>query len=554
MDMIVKKGMFDSHLFDSRIKSANVQNSERWIGYLLGPGGVITLNAVIFSYLNVFYTDVVKVGYIWGGLFLVIFPIISKVIDAITNIIMGRIIDRTRSRQGKARPWLIVAAPLLAISGILLFLLPRASSTIQIIWIFFSYNMYYSLGYTVYYMSHTLLVPLSTRNTKQRDGLAVISSVALNMIPGSFVSMLFPMVVLPALGVDQDKWIAMACIVSIIAVPSMLLEYYFTKERITEETYGLPEQKETHSAIKEIKACLASNYWVIIMALIIVSQVINNIQITSLIYYSNWVLGTYNDGVTMPMLSIVGNAPLGIGILFMWPLCKKFGKRNITMAGFIIGILGGAFCYLNPTHVTTVLIGLIIRAIGALPITYVNTAMIAEALDHVEWKNGFRSDGMSASVYTIIFTVSAGLAAGLFNLGLAGFGYVPPAADGSFITQNSAVQGFFTFGYIGFVIIGYVIMFVLLIFFKVEKEMPTIIRDTVARHKAEAEAMGRVWISPEDKARFEQEELDRIAEEKRVEELKAHCEKKGLKFEEEETKYQAKLAAKAAKKAGKKKN
>lgn len=85
------------------------------------------------TYLNVYYTDVLKLTGVWGGAFLVIFPIISKIVDAITNVAMGYIIDRTRTKEGKARPWLLLSAPLLAVTGILLFTVPSGSETVQII-------------------------------------------------------------------------------------------------------------------------------------------------------------------------------------------------------------------------------------------------------------------------------------------------------------------------------------------------------------------------------------------------------------------------------------
>ena len=92
--------------------------------------------------------------------------------------------------------------------------------------------------------------------------------------------------------------------------------------------------------------------------------------------------------------------------------------------------------------------------------------------------------------------------------------------------------------------------------YDVEEKIPQISADITARHKAEAEARGEVYVSPEEKAAQELAEQERIAEEKRIEELKAKCAKKGLKFEEEEAKYQAKLAEQKAKeeaKAAKKK-
>ena len=92
----------------SRVSSESVTPSEKWLGYLLGPCGALLLNAVLATYLNVFYTDVLKLTGVWGGAFLMVFPIVSKIIDAITNVIMGQIIERTRTKEGKARPWLLV--------------------------------------------------------------------------------------------------------------------------------------------------------------------------------------------------------------------------------------------------------------------------------------------------------------------------------------------------------------------------------------------------------------------------------------------------------------
>ena len=143
------KGLFSSTRLDSRIHSANVTGSERWLGFFIGPAGVILLNSVLASYLNVFYTDVLKIGYLWGGLFLTVFPIVSKVIDALTNIVMGQIIEKTHTRQGKARPWMLLSAPVVALSAILAFLVPKAGTTVQVIWIIVSFNLYYS-GSTCY--------------------------------------------------------------------------------------------------------------------------------------------------------------------------------------------------------------------------------------------------------------------------------------------------------------------------------------------------------------------------------------------------------------------
>ena len=539
-------GLFASPGMDSRIKSANVQNSERWLGYFLGPAGVILLNGIMASYLNVFYTDVLRIGSLWGGMFLLLFPILSKVFDALTNIIMGQLIDRTKTRQGKARPWLLMSAPLLLVSGILAYAVPHAGTTVQAVWIIVSYNFYYSIAYTMYYMSHTMMVPLSTRNIKQRDGLAMLSNMALNIIPGMFVAMIFPMVVIPSLGVDQTKWLKMICVFSAAAFPCVILEYFFTKERITEESRNLGGGEEGISVSGQLRACLTDRYWVIIIITQIIIQIVTDIQTTSLIYYCNWVLGTYNDGTTQTIVSAVGNAPLGFGILLMWPLVKRFGKRRVMLSGLVVTVLGTGLFMLNPCSMGPVLGSLIIRAFGALPLTYITMSMLADAMDHVEWKSGFRVDGLTMSIYTIVFTVAAGLAQGLFNLGLNAFGYVPPAADGSWVEQSQAVRNYFIFGYQGLSGLAMIVLFVLFWFFDVEKHLPRIQADIVARHRAEAEAKGVEWFSSEELAEREQEEQDRLAEENRIRELKAKCARKGLDYDTEEAKYQARMAKKAS--------
>ena len=178
---------------ETKIHTEKVTRSEKWLGYLVGPAGALLLNAVLASYLNVYYTDVLKLTGVWGGAFLTVFPITSKIIDAVTNVIMGQIIDHTRTREGKARPWILLSAILLPITGILLFLVPDANETVQVIWVMLSYNLFYSIAFTIYNMSHTLMVPLSTRNTTERGSLSVFNNISAVMISGIIVALIFPM-------------------------------------------------------------------------------------------------------------------------------------------------------------------------------------------------------------------------------------------------------------------------------------------------------------------------------------------------------------------------
>lgn len=418
----------NSPLLNSRVKSDEVKKSERWLGYLLGPSGALLLNAVLATYLNVYYTDVLKLTTIWGGAFLTVFPIISKVIDAITNVIMGYIIDHTKTAQGKARPWLLLSAPFLLISGILLFVVPQGNETVQVIWVMLSYNLFYSFAYTIYNMSHSLMVPLSTRNTEQRGSLSVFNQIATIMMSGIMVALIFPMLIMPHLGVDKSKWIVTMSILSCLALPLTLMEYYFTKERVTmEDINKKDEEKIPYKNL--LKAIVTDKYMVLILLYFLICTIGTQFKNLGLVYFCNYVLGTYNDGKTQTMISVIGGIPMGIGIFAVWPLAKKFGKRNLTMAGFVLYAIGSAICWICPTNMVVVLVGQFIKNIGGLPCSYVFAALFADVLDHLEWKNNFRCDGIAMSINNIIAVTTVGIVTGFFNMLLSKCGYVAPSLD-----------------------------------------------------------------------------------------------------------------------------
>ncbi len=165
---------------------------------------------------------------------------------------------------------------------------------------------------------------------------------------------------------------------------------------------------------------------------------------------------------------------MGIGIFAVWPLAKRFGKRNVTLAGFILYAVGGAVCWMFPHSMVMVLVGQFIKNTGGLPCAYVFMALFADVLDHMEWKTGFRSDGLAMSVYNIIAVAMVGVCTGIFNGWLAGAGYVAPEMVGGVtqaVTQSPAVQRIITFGFVGLEVFTGIILAVLLVFLSVEKDI-----------------------------------------------------------------------------------
>lgn len=491
------------HLPASLIKTPEVKAKEKWLGYLLGPAGALLLNAVLATYLNVYYTDVLNLTPLWNGLFLAIFPIISKIIDAITNIVMGQVIDRTKTKEGKARPWLFLSAFLVPITAILLFIVPTGSDLVKVIWVMVSYNLFYSFAYTIFNMSHGLMVPLSTRDSTARGGLSVFNQITTIMMSGILVALIFPMLIMPAIGADKSKWIMLMSILSIIALPLTLMEYFFTKERITEEAVAAGET-EKKSFGEQMKTLFTDKYMLLMYGYFLVTTIGTTIKNIGLVYYCNYVLGTYNDGITQMLVSVIGGIPMGVGIFAVWPLAKKFGKRNVTMVGCALIATGSLICWLFPTNLVIVLVGQFIKNMGGLPGSYVFMALFADCLDHIEWKSRERIDGTAMSIYSIIAVAMVGIMTGVFNWMLAKAGYLAPftarsvaeasqtlaangwtsqvalealkpASDGVLtvaISQSHNVNWVISFAFVGLEVFTSIIAFLLLFFLRVEKNLP----------------------------------------------------------------------------------
>lgn len=467
--------IFDTPKLRSRIMTADVTAKEKWLGYLIGPCGALLLNAALGGYLNVYYTDVLGLTGVWNGAFLVVFPIISKIIDAITNVIMGYIIDHTRTGQGKARPWLLLSAPLMTVTALLLFWIPKADLSVQAIWVMLSYNLFFSFAYTIYNMSHSLLVPLSTRNSTQRGSLSVFNQVAAIMVTGIICAFLFPMVITPWWGIDRSRWITVMSVLSIVALPATILEYYFSRERITEEQDR--REKKEKSYLQQGRAVFSDRYIWIILGYILVTTVSSGLKNMSTVYYCNYVLGTYNDGVTMTMINVIGGLPMGIGLFAVWPLAKKFGKRNVTFVGTFLVAIGSIICLMSPRNMVIVLIGQFIKNMGGLPGAYIFMALFGDVLDHAEWKSGVRCDGLAMSVYSVITVAMMGICTGIFNGLLAGAGYVTPhydAAGALVCVQPDSVQSIIIICYLGVDVAACALTAILLWFLNVEKDMKKI--------------------------------------------------------------------------------
>ncbi len=576
---------FAGSKWDSKIKSANTTKKEMWLGYVLGVWGMMMTSSIVNSYFNQYLTDVIgfdSTKGAWIASFMVLFPVVSKLIDAITNLIMAKIIDSTTCKQGKARPWLLLSAPLVLISVILLFWMPFTNPTIQAIWIVVAFNLYYSVAYTMWNMSKELMPAISTRNVNQRKNLSMAAQIVGNVGTG-IVSILFPTILAAVCGAvhgdNAEGYLISMSVIAVLAVCTTFVQYFYTRERVTEERRNRSGIQEKDAARLEVhreenmwtqfKACLKSKYWILFILIVLIFNICGNLRNISLIYYSGWVVNGNAYGrmaAIQAKFQMIALSPMGPGILLMLPLTKKFGRTKTIWTTAILTVVGSVLAFLSIGKGTMIYAGTALAAIGNISFSYMIMTYMGDIIDQVEWKTGVRSDGLTGGFVSAMMMLAVGIAQGLFNLGLMITGYAKPemigtGADGValYADQTSAAVNWINFAYQGsYIIIGAVVFFLFCFVFKIEDEMPKISRELQERKVAECAKLGIEYIPADELERREREEADRETEENRISELKAYCAKKGLDFETENRKVldkraakQAKAAAKAAKKVKK---
>ncbi|MCR5450573.1 MAG: MFS transporter [Solobacterium sp.] len=577
-----KKGLlanrFTSSFWDSKIKSANVTGKEKWLGYVVGPFGVMLLQSIVNSYFNQFLTD--TLGFtvsrgMWIAGFMVVFPVMSKLLDAITNVLMAKILDKTACKQGKLRPWFILSLPITVISILMMFAIPDMDAKAQAIWVVISYNMFYSVGYTMWYMAYELSAALSTRNVKQRSGNSMMGQITKNIGTG-MISIIFP-TLLSAIakgltgGNMKQGYLLTLSFMCVIAVPLTFIQYFYTRERITEER-RMTDVDENEGKVEEatflqqLKACVKDKYWLMFILLIFIYQVLNALKGVSQVYYAGWVVrgNAYGEYAAIQRnFTMISMAPMGPMLFIVVPLIKKFGRHLMIIIGSIIAAIGAIIAFFGAGNTLPVYIGTGLGGVGAMFYVYTMMSFTGDAIDHVEYSQRVRVEGVTAALVGFMHSLANGLGQGLFNLGLLATKYVTPEAIGTFEKNGKIIEKFadqpaaattwINFSYQGAIALTAILFFVLfMFFFDIDKKMPAVQEELTERKKAECEAKGIPYVSPLEQQRAEIAKQQAEAEENRIKELKEKCEKQGLDFDTENQKYLEKKAKKDAKKAAKK--
>ncbi|WP_018756818.1 MFS transporter [Paenibacillus terrigena] len=427
------------------------------LGYGVGDLASNFIWTAAGMFLTFFYTDIVGNSAAAVGTLL----LVARVFDAFIDIGVGAIVDKTKSKHGKARPWLLWLAIPFGISGVLLFSAPNLGSVGTLIYAYATYLLV-NIIYSAVNVPYGVLNSMITQDSYQRSLLNIFRTLCA-MIGTLLVStMTLPLV--DSFGGGKSGWFGTFVVYGSIATVLFLITFRSTKERVK------PSVVQKDIPFKRgFKALFRNKYWIMIALFILVSNISVAVGNAVGIFYAQYIL--HNKDL-VGLLGIISIVPLLIGLLFVAPIIKKFGKRNSAISGLIISALGSITLMTDPTNLTILIIASIIKSIGAVPIAASSFAMLADTIEYGEWKTGMRSEGLVYSAGSFGAKAGSGIGAAIVGWLLALGGYV-----GGQETISAAATNAIQFMYVYLPIILTLVLLVTLIPYKLDKEYPQIVED-----------------------------------------------------------------------------
>lgn len=466
---------FDLPPMRSSVKTDAVRLPEMLLGYLIGPFGAMLSSGIFTSMLQNYFTDVLRLDLA----FLTGLQLFSTLLIVAANLIVGQLIERTRLMAGKARPWILLSAAALSIASVLMFVMPF-DGVARMVWIAIAYNLYYSVAYPIYNTANSTLIAVSTRDSQKRGALASFANMAGLGVMG-VGSMVFPMVASFWLKDSIALWFAVMLAVGVITAFTCYLQFRFTRERVTEELLASAKTEEAKAAVslpRQLKAVAGDGMWWLIMVFYLVFQWSGAIKNGSMSYFCKWVLdntffGSADAwGASQSLLGVLGAIPMAVAAAFVVPLANQFGKRWITFVGLLVGVIGGVIAGLGNGQIIPVAVGIALKCLGSAPACYLILAMLADVIDHIEFKRGIRTDGLTMSIYSSLMVAATPVMNAVFSAILSSSGY-NQAADVALgrAAQTAAAQGAITTSYVWIETIAYAVCALLIWLFTVEKNL-----------------------------------------------------------------------------------
>lgn len=419
------------------------------------------------AFLLFYYTDVVGVSA--AAVAVGIIMMCSRLFDGVSDLIMGVIIDRTKSPFGKARIWILRLVVPYAIGTVLLFAVPVGwSETAKLIYIFFSYNLAFTVLFTGINLPYATLTALMTQDQYERSVLSIF-----RMILATCGTLFIKTCTLPVVrffGNDARAWTMTFIVFGALEIVTFMITFLFTRERVNTAD---DDKRLKIPVTLGFKALVKNKYWFMAALNLILIFIAQGINGSAEVYYTKIVLGNSD---LVGTFSVALQATQIICMFFIARFVKKFGKRNVLMIGAAIMIAGYSIMGIGADNLTVLIAGCMLRGVGNAGISACMFAMVTDTIEYGEWKTGIRTEGLINSAASFGQKIGNGLSAVILGAILSIGGYV-----GTAVTQTAGAITAIKVSYIYVPVILTVIQVIVLAFYHLDKEYDSILTDLKSR-------------------------------------------------------------------------
>ena len=241
---LLDHGLFEKPFMDSKARTRAVSTKEIAFGHLIGPLGLILIVNTIAALVEKFFTQQTGAMYgtanvnmirIMGSRYEVVMTV-AKILAVGMGLLNGWLVQHTHSKQGRLRPWYLIFGFCSIIIGALIFQFAGPNDLGEAYWYYFFFLLicYHTVGSSYFFVFKDTIVSLTSRNPSEKMRLKFVRQLCWTLISGILIGMMVSMVVLPMwLENDISGYPLLMIILSVIAIPLLLLEYFYTRERIT---------------------------------------------------------------------------------------------------------------------------------------------------------------------------------------------------------------------------------------------------------------------------------------------------------------------------------
>ena len=430
--------------------------------------------SAISAFLLVYYTNVVGASAASAASIIAV----SKILDGISDLIMGYIVDHTHSKYGKARPWIARLCIPLAVCTVLMFSVPSGfAGKIQIAYMFLTYNLVSTIFYTGINVPYATMNSLMTVNRYERGLLGNF-----RMLLATAGTMTINTVVLKMTGFfgggdayTQKGWTMTFVVLMIVFVVLNMFMFFTCKERVTEESAA--EKKDDVPFVKGIAGLMKNKYWVLMVIALFAMYFMMSCFFGSALYFTKYNMGNENQYAMVSNLLSAAQ----IITMFVTPLLmKKISKRNVFMIGMVIATAGFLLAGISTSY-GIICLSSVIKGIGFGCGAATMFGCLQEAITYGEWYNGYGTAGMGNAASSFCMKIGSGIGTAALGWILDGGGF-----NADLEVQTSAALNSISVAFVWVPIITSVICIVCMIFFNLDKYYDKVLADLAqGKHRGE---------------------------------------------------------------------